>query len=216
MKSCSLAPWIVGLVVFGGTDPVTGLIVGSAFERGFSHTLNLKAWAKVGAVPLSRKCLDSPKVRRSIGDGDSEQQALVHLIVEHNTIACHALTMEGFNGDAMKVELLVIEQTTVVTTPHTQDRIELLSQAKSHGNIFAATGGVHLTANDIFKGIALKQRKLLREKLKQEKKVRERQGRIEDDALHIQAMKSGDNTMLTSSDLTILLTWHQHAKVATM
>jgi hypothetical protein len=42
MKSCSLAPWIVGLVVFGGTDPVTGLIiVGSAFERGFSHTLNL-------------------------------------------------------------------------------------------------------------------------------------------------------------------------------
>ena len=216
MKSCSLAPWIVGLVVFGGTDPVTGLIVGSAFERGFSHTLNIKAWAKVGAVPLSRKCLNSPKVSRSIGDGDSKQQALVHLIVEHNTIACHALTMEGFNGDAMKVELLVIEQTTVVTTPHTQDRIELLSQAKAHGNIFAATGGVHLTANDIFKGIALKQRKLLREKLKQEKKVCERQGRIEDDALHIQAMKGGDNTMLTSSDLTILLTWHQHAKVATM
>ena len=47
-------------------------------------------------------------------------------------------------------------------------------------------------------------------------KVRERQGRIEDDALHIQATKGGDNTMLTSSDLTILLTWHQHAKVATM
>jgi hypothetical protein len=79
--------------------------------------------------------------------------------------------MEGYNGHAMKVELLVIEQTTIVTAPHTQDRIELLSQAKAHGNIFAATGGVHLTANDIFKGSALKQRKVLREKLKQENKI---------------------------------------------
>jgi hypothetical protein len=33
----------------------------------------------------------------------------------------------------------------------------MLSQAKSHGNIFAATGGVHLTLNDIFMGIVLKQ-----------------------------------------------------------
>ena len=48
MKSSSLAQWIVGLVVFGGTDPATGLTVVSAFERG--------SWAKVGAVPLSRKC----------------------------------------------------------------------------------------------------------------------------------------------------------------
>ena len=119
-KPTILSPWIVGLVVFGGTDPDTGLIVGLAFERGFSHTQNIKAWAKVGAVPLSRKCLESPKVCRTIGDGDIEQQALVHLIVEHNTIACHALSMEGFNGDAMKIALKVIEQTTVMTAPHTQ------------------------------------------------------------------------------------------------
>ena len=57
------------------------MIVGSAFQRGFSRALNIKAWEKVGAVPLSRKCLSSPKVRRSIGNGDDDQQALVHLIV---------------------------------------------------------------------------------------------------------------------------------------
>jgi hypothetical protein len=156
-KTTTLSPWIIGLVVFGGEDPETGLIVGSAFDKGFSKVNNIKAWEKVGAVPLSRKCLQSPKVRRSIGDGDDDQQALVHLIVEHNVIACNALSLEGHDGDMMKVTLKPVNRTTVVTVPHSQERIDLLSQAKTHGSIFAATGGVHLTANDIFKGIVLKQ-----------------------------------------------------------
>jgi hypothetical protein len=145
----SLSPWIVGLVVVGGEDQETGLIVGSAFQRGFSRALNIKAWEKVGAVPLSRKCLSSLKVRCSIGNGDDDQQALVHLIVENNTIACYALLLEGYNGDVMRVALKPIERTTAITAAHTQERIELLSQAKAHGSIFSATGGVHLTANDI-------------------------------------------------------------------
>jgi hypothetical protein len=60
---------------------------------GFSTFHNIKAWEKVGAVPLSRKCLQSPKVRCSIGDGNVHQQALVGLIVEHNIIACNALSL---------------------------------------------------------------------------------------------------------------------------
>jgi len=88
-KPKSLSPWIVGLNVFGGEDPETGLIVGSAFQRGFSHEQNVKAWEKVGAVPLSRRCLSSPKVRRSIGDGTDNQQALVYLIVWAEAADCH-------------------------------------------------------------------------------------------------------------------------------
>ena len=113
-----LSPWIDGLVVFGRCNPETGLIVASAFER-FQKKQNIRAWEKVGAVPLSRKCLHSPKVRRSIGDGNDDQQALVHLIVEHNVIACNALTMEGYNGNVMMITLKPIERTTVVTVPHT-------------------------------------------------------------------------------------------------
>jgi hypothetical protein len=90
----------------------------------------------------------------------------VQLIVEHNIIACNTLLMEGYNGDVMQFMLKPIKCTTVVTAPHTQDWIELLSQAKAHGNIFATTGGIHLTANGIFKGIVLKQHKLLHKKLK--------------------------------------------------
>ena len=68
----------------------------------------------------------------------------------------------------------------------------------------------NLTANGIFKGIVLKQCKLLLNMLKKEKKVHECQGRIKDDPLHI---TGGDNVLLTSSELIILLTWHQHAKL---
>ena len=143
-------------------------------------------------------------------------QALVHLIVEHNVIACNALTMEGYTSDVMKITLKPIERTTCVTLPHTQDRIELLSQAKSHGNIFAATGGVHLMSNDIFMGIVLKQRKILREKLAKEKTLHQRQERTESNALAIFKAAGGDATKIKGSDLTILLSWHQHPKVADM
>ncbi len=203
-------------MVFGGEDPETGLIVGSAFEKGFSKAQNIGAWEKVGAVPLSRKCLSSSKVRRLIGDGDDDQQVLVHLFVEHNVIACNALTLEGYNGDVMKITLKPIECTNVITAPHTQDRIELLSQAKAHDNIFTATGGVRLTANGIFQGIALKQRKILREKLAKDKTLRERHEMNQNVALDILQRKGENLTTLTSVDLTALLTWHQHPKIAGM
>jgi len=92
----------------------------------------------------------------------------------------------------------------------------LLSQAKSHGNIFTATGGVHLMSNDIFKGIMLKQRRILREKLAMEKTLRQQQERTESNALTILEAAGGNATKIKGSDLTILLSWHQHPKVAGM
>ena len=59
-------PRIIGLFVFGGEDPKTGLIVGSAFAKGFSTVNNIKAWEKVGAIPLSRKCLQVERKARII------------------------------------------------------------------------------------------------------------------------------------------------------
>jgi hypothetical protein len=141
-KPTSLSPWIVGLVVFGGCDPETELIVRSAFQEGFNHAQNIRAWEKVGAVPLSRKCLESKKVRRSIGDGDDEQQALVYLIQEHNTLACTGLTLAGYNGDHMKLTAKPASSTKVITNPHTQERIELLSEAKSMGKSSLQRGGI--------------------------------------------------------------------------
>jgi hypothetical protein len=64
--------------------------------------------------------------------------------------------------------------------------------------------------------MALKQRKILREKLAKEKKVHERQERTESNALDILRRKGDDVTKLNSGDLSILLTWHQVSKVVDM
>jgi hypothetical protein len=64
--------------------------------------------------------------------------------------------------------------------------------------------------------MALKQRKILREKLVKEKKVCERQERTESNALDILRRKGDDVTKLNSGDLSILLTWHQVSKVVDM
>jgi hypothetical protein len=65
----------------------------------------------------------------------------VYLIQEHNTLACTALTLAGYNGHHLQLTAKPAASTKVITLPHTQERIELLSEAKKHGQIFAATGG---------------------------------------------------------------------------
>ena len=42
-KPTTLAPWIVGLFVFGGKNSEIKCVVGSAFHEGFSHEQNLNA-----------------------------------------------------------------------------------------------------------------------------------------------------------------------------
>ena len=92
----------------------------------------------------------------------------------------------------------------------------MLSQAKSHANIFPAIGGVHLTLNDVFIGIVLKERTILREKLAKEKTLRQRQERTESNASAILEAAGGNATKIKGSELTILHSWHQHPKVAGM
>ena len=49
-----------------------------------------------------------------------------------------------------------------------------------------------------------------------QKTVHERQEKVERNAMIIQAAKGGDVTKLTRANLTVLLTWYQHANVAKM
>ena len=82
-KSTSIPAWMVGLIIFGGVDPVTNFeLRESAFQAGFSREACRAAWAMVGAAPLTKACLNHPKVRKSIGDGgdDDEFEQLCQLI----------------------------------------------------------------------------------------------------------------------------------------
>jgi hypothetical protein len=75
-----------------------------------------------------------------ISNGTNEQQATVLLIAEHNAIACMVLTLASYSGYIKKLTLKPTASTRVVTIVHFQAQIELLSQAKTHGNIQAAMG----------------------------------------------------------------------------
>lgn len=73
----SIPAWMVGLIVFGGTNPLTNFTLDraeSAFQVGFSREACRVAWASVGAVPLTRACLKNPQVRKSIGDGGDDDE----------------------------------------------------------------------------------------------------------------------------------------------
>jgi hypothetical protein len=72
-KTTTLSPWIIGLVVFGGEDPETGLIVGSAFDKGFSKVNNIKAWGRDGPHgPRSPRRIEEERVGAS-GDDDEQR-----------------------------------------------------------------------------------------------------------------------------------------------
>eukprot|EP00804_Cyclotella_cryptica_P002589 CCRYP_010430-RA/>CCRYP_010430-RA protein AED:0.08 eAED:0.03 QI:0/0/0/1/0/0/2/0/413 len=100
----SLPPWMVGLLVFGGTDPVSQFVVSeSAFEFGFSRDKNLNAWSKCSAAPLTRCCLENhSKVRREMGDDDDATIKMMQDIQTANDIRTHFLTAHGYNGEAFK------------------------------------------------------------------------------------------------------------------
>ncbi len=156
------------------------------------------------------------KVQRSIGDSSEDQQSEIIQTQSVNDIAIHALSMSGYDGNALKGTIIPIKATVVITVPHTQARIDLLAQAKKHGQIFTATGGDHLTSNNMFKSIELKERMVVKEELTRAKKNSERLERNELNARLINKAKGSNPEKLTATDLTVLLTWHQHKKVAGM
>jgi hypothetical protein len=68
----------------------------------------------------------------------------------------------------------------------------------------------------MFKSIELKTRMVVKAELIQAKKVSERLERNESNGRLILKAKGSDPLKLTVADLTVLLTWHQHQKVAGM
>ena len=132
-------------------DPTSGHEVKiSAFEKGFSKEACLSAWAKVGAAPLSMKCLEDEKVRKSIGDGNEEWERGLRELQNANDLATFLLTRGGYNGDLLKAELKATDEPRVLTRPHTKERVELLAKATTQGTKWMATGGSHLMTEDFF------------------------------------------------------------------
>ena len=84
---------MVGLVVFGGTDPISGVVVScSAFDMGFSKERNCAVWEKCGVALLTRACLqNNSQVTREIGDDNDAANTAMTRIQESNNVSTHFL-----------------------------------------------------------------------------------------------------------------------------
>jgi len=151
-KSVSLQPWLVGMIVFGGTDPESGFkLTECAFKHGFLKEACLSAWAKVGAAPLMRACLSDPKVSRTTGDDDGGDDKYLLSILATNELTTHALDDMGYNGGLLCVALKCDRENAMpLMIPHSKERVELLRYATTHSAKFLATRGDHFTTNDMF------------------------------------------------------------------
>jgi len=94
------------LLVFGGTDPATGVdCCVDAFAESFLKEACIAAWKAVGAVPPSRACLNDSKVQRELGDSSDADKTHIAMAEMQlaNSIACDVLTVRGFQGHFLKV-----------------------------------------------------------------------------------------------------------------
>ena len=104
----------------------------------------------MGAAPLTRACLSDPKVSKTLGDGDDSFDEYLLSIQSANDLATHALTEGGYDGSLLKTKIVQRRQNERLTEPQSQERIDSLAQASTHGAKFLATGGSHLMADDFF------------------------------------------------------------------
>ena len=148
--SVSVPQFKHGFLVFGGVDKDMGLELESAFNLGFSRENCLASWEKVGAAPLTCKCLNDPQVRKSLNK-DKDYALLVSSIQEANEYACYALTEGGYDGSALQA-LDIIKPTETeprkFTERNSKERIALLARANTHGKKFFVTGGSHVCSDD--------------------------------------------------------------------
>ena len=157
-KNATYTPRLIGLLVFGGKDPVTKICgYKDAFAIGFSKECNLSAWASVGAAPLTRRCLKNEMIAHTEGD---PMHTVYKNIEAANHSACNLLSARGYNGIKLKVSLKegfhAQASTAAVTVPNSKERLDAIAKARFQGEKFFMTMGGHAATDEMFKGKLLK------------------------------------------------------------
>ena len=205
----SLLPWMVGLLVFGGTDPVSQFVVSeSAFEFGFSREKNLNAWSKCGAAPLTRCCLENhSQVRREMGDDNDATNKMMQDIQTANDISTHFLTAHGYNGEAFKATVNKVKKVGV-TAKHSMERINMIAKATNHGSMWQAMGASHYTTDDVFLGVAKQNNDRRKKELMKKKEVALKSNNIEQEARTILVQAKGVENY-NIQELKVLLQYYK-------
>jgi len=216
-KSTAMAPWQVGLIVYGGTNIETGLIVQSAFDAGFSRDACRNAWDKVGAAPLPKAALENKKVRKSLGDDSAEYQAQLLEIQQANNIAVHSLTTDGYKGSCLQATILEYPKTEMVTEEtDIAERLAKFETANTCGKLFSVNVAGHLTSNDMFLSGEKTWRKKEKKRLTTEKHKRVRLMNIKKKGKRVLEKKGDDEKCMIGSDLDAVLAYYNCLKRNTL
>ena len=210
-KPIQFAPYLCGLFVFGGTDPETNLShYRNSFEEAFSVDRCIAVWEKVGAVPCTRACLQDPKVRREHGDVDDETDQMQLVMAEMqqaNDTATSLLIHRGYRGDLLQAKLNQQKERAPLTVPLSEERQRALANAKTHGAVFAATGGMHFTHDDMFLAAEIEPTKKAIRELEKVKKKKQSDKVVKENAMAILASGKPIANLLVS-EVEMLLKWH--------
>jgi hypothetical protein len=84
-----------------------------------------------------------------MGDAEDAANNTRQLIQSTNNLSTFFLKEHGFDSDVLKTSIKKVKKQSV-TVRHSQEQIDEISQATTHGNLFHATGCGHLTDEDVF------------------------------------------------------------------
>jgi hypothetical protein len=151
----------LGLLVYGGkadeTEPTSPTLENS-FEKGFDVESNKKSWKKIGAVPLTRNCMNSPLVRHEItttnGQVDNSLDPMSERYAEiertHNRFI-DILNEAGYLGSIFETQIRrkaretlqepLADKVLTLTEPISPKKLAWLAEAKSVGQQFQKYGG---------------------------------------------------------------------------
>ena len=149
---------------------------------------------------------------KALGD-DADTDKEYAALQTANDLAVQALARAGYDSQWLQVHLndnRQQEEVINITQPHTIERQNALAEARTHGGLFKAScGGIHLTHDDIFISVEMKNRSKERVALEKEKKVRMAQEDIEKKALALLEQEERTTESYSVKDLDVLLGWHQ-------
>ena len=100
----------IPLLIFGGEDASSGVILDNAFQSAFRYDCNVKVWAEIGLQPFDRNCLRDDKVKHEIVitsdgtidvDADPLGQKLSGIEILSKT-ATDILLMHGYGSKVFK------------------------------------------------------------------------------------------------------------------
>ncbi len=160
---------------------------------------------------MTRKCLDSDKVRREFGDEEDEMKEVMKRIQEQNDQCTFFLTRNGYDGSVLACTLNEKKVTAPVTRPNIQQRIEILAKARTHRALFHASGGGHITHDDFFKSMQISVREKEMKMIEKEKAHWIAVQQYAEEAFTVlKKNKSVDDLIV--KELGVLLLWYQIPK----